>query len=212
MRLTVNRVPVRFVRSLANRALGRSDYTMWSDPSNLNPDWNERTRLLAGLVPAEARVIEFGAGRRELERHLPPGSSYVPSDLVDRGAGTVVLDLNDPDKPDLRHLDADVAVFGGTLEYVRDLRALVDWLASHVCDRCVCSYAAARSRRGTLARARESILRARDGWVNSYSERELLELFGNSGFRGEKQAEWRGQSLFVFERERTAEADSETRP
>ena len=82
---------------------------------------------IAKLIPAGSNVIEFGAGRRQLEKFLPAGCTYTPSDLVDRGPGTIVCDLNRPPLPDLRHLRLKVAVFGGVLEYVADvlLRALV---------------------------------------------------------------------------------------
>jgi Methyltransferase domain len=209
VKLAVNRMPVRLVRSLLNRVLHRSDYKMWSDPANLSPEWDQRTQRLAKFVPVGARVIEFGAGRRELERHLASGCTYFPSDLVDRGNGTVVLDLNHPDKPDLRHLNAEVAVFGGTLEYVSDLPALVHWLSEQISDRCICSYATARSRRGTLARAWEAFLRARDSWVNAFTEEELIQLFSSSGFRCAIRDTWKGQTLFVFDRGSTSKAISQ---
>ena len=55
-------VPVT-VRSLLCRVFGWSDRSRWSDTKELLTDWDERTRILARLVPDGARVIEFGAGR-----------------------------------------------------------------------------------------------------------------------------------------------------
>jgi hypothetical protein len=97
---------------------------LWIDTSHFDTDWEERTRLMARIVPNHSRVIEFGAGKRQLESYLDPSCSYIPSDLVDRGGNTIVLDLNSRPLPDFSHLKLDVAVFGGVLEYISDLAPL----------------------------------------------------------------------------------------
>jgi len=145
-------------------------------------------------------VIEFGAGRRQLEKFLDQSCTYVPSDLVDRGPGTIICDLNERPLPDLHALKADVAVFGGVLEYIRDLPGLVAWLSRQFrC--CVASYAYARSSVGTPRRLLESVQRAYFGYMNTYSERELVALFQAHGLTCIRRDTWNSQRLFLFERQ-----------
>ncbi len=141
-------------------------------------------------MPDNSRVIEFGAGRRVLERYLDPSCTYVPSDMVDRGPGTIICDLNQRPLPDLGYV-FDVAVLVGVLEYVRDVPLVLDWLAGHVAV-CVLTYAPLRG--GVV----EAVGRLRHGWMNSYREDELRALFQVRGFELVREAGWDGQRLFVF--------------
>ena len=68
-----------------------------------------------------------------------------PSDLVDRGGKTIVFDLNSKPLPDLSHLNLDVAVFAGVLEYISDLDSVVHWLSYQV-GLCIASYRCAYTR------------------------------------------------------------------
>jgi hypothetical protein len=161
------------------KIFGASDVSRWADAEKFD-DWEDRTKLIATLIPAGARVIEFGAGKRQLERHLDPACSYVPSDLVSRGPGTVVLDLNKRPLPDLSPDKFDVAVFAGVLEYVAHLPSFVRWLGSWTpC--VVASYVSAKDRPRARGRLVQSFARAGKGWVNSYPEKELIELFSDAG-------------------------------
>jgi hypothetical protein len=197
------------VRSLLCRVLGWSDRTRWSDASELLPDWDERTRMIARLIPSGAHVIEFGAGRRLLERYLPSGCTYIPSDLVDRGQPTLVCDLNVEPRPDLRPLDLDTAVFGGVLEYIQNLESLVAWVTRDV-SCCIASYECARTRRSDWQRVQESMARARAGWVNTFHEAEFLELFQREGFAMVHRELWQtkdgAEPIFAFERVRSGVA------
>lgn len=181
------------------RLLHRSDYKRWRSIANHEVWWDARTKLLAEMVPPGSKVIEFGAGRRQLERYLPPGCSYTPSDLVERGPGTIICDFNRPPLPDLTSLDLDVAVFGGVLEYVIDVPALVDWLASTV-DVCVASYAYLTPEPGRLRGRWNRLKRMRFGYMNHYSEEELVALFLDGGFVCHTRRPWESQRLFLFTR------------
>ena len=97
------------------RTMGRSDYERWANPGNLEEWWESRAQRLARMIPAGTRVIEFGAGRRRLEAFLDPSCTYTASDLVERGPGTFVCDLNRRPLPDLCPLAPQVAVFAGVL-------------------------------------------------------------------------------------------------
>lgn len=49
---------------------------------------------VADYLGAGSKVVDLGCGAMSLERHLPAGCQYVPSDLVARDARTRVCDLN----------------------------------------------------------------------------------------------------------------------
>jgi hypothetical protein len=189
------------LKTMRCRWLGKADLERWADLRNHDPDWDDRTRKLAEIVPHGARVVEFGAGRRQLEGYLDPACTYFPSDIVERDPGTIVFDLNARPLPDLSRLNLDVAVFGGTLEYITDLRSLASWLAQSV-SACIASYECASSSPRTVARTLESFRRASIGWVNTYTREELIGIFKSEGFSYSEEHEFteresRGQ-IFVL--------------
>ena len=180
------------------RALGRSDRRRWSDPASLNRDWEERTRLLAAMIPAGASVLEFGAGARALQRYLPTGCRYTPSDLVDRGPGTLVCDLNARPLP--RFDPHDVMVFAGVLTYLYDLPGLLGHLTGS-CRQVLASYPPA-DRRGW----RDRMQRRSNGWVNDYTAAELHALFATAGFTLIEERSWGAQKVCRYARPADEEA------
>ena len=176
-----------------------TDRRRWADPRNLYASWEPRNIQLAALVPNNSRVIEFGAGKRTLERYLDPSCSYVPSDIIDRGPGTIVFDLNQRPLPDLGPDAYDVAVFSGVLEYVREVPAVLDWLTKYVTV-CVLTYAPAKARGHSPRGLLETIGRLRHGWMNNYREEELRSLFYERDFELVQGKDWEDQRLFVFSR------------
>jgi hypothetical protein len=194
----------RWLKMAVFRAIGRSDYARWTDDVNLETWWEARTQKLAALVPKDTRVIEFGAGTRPLERCLDRSCTYVASDLVPRGPDTFVCDLNRRPLPDLEPLRPDVAVFAGVLEYVRDLPAVVAWLSRHV-RYCAASYAVAQPR-GLVHTVTTRARRTYYGYMNSYTEKDLVAVFRRGGFACVKTDTWRDQRLFLFATTNVAEA------
>jgi len=177
--------------------LKTTDRRRWADPRNLYASWDPRNKQLAALVPNNSRVIEFGAGRRILERYLDPSCSYVPFDIIDRGPGTIVCDLNQRPLPDLGANNYDVAVLSGVLEYVRDVPSVLDWLTKYVTV-CVLTYAPAKVTGYSPGALLERVGRLRHGWMNSYREEELRSLFRERGFELVDEEDWEEQRLFVF--------------
>lgn len=177
--------------------LRKTDHKHWANPRSLHPAWESRTRKAAALVPKHSRVIEFGAGNRLLERYLDPSCTYVASDLVDRGAGTIVCDLNQRPLPDLGTNVYDVAVLIGVLTYVRDVPAVLDWLAKFV-PVCVLAYAPAKANGHSLRAMREAVSRLKAGWMNNYREEDLRSLFCERGFIPVREESWKDHRLFVF--------------
>lgn len=185
----------RMTKVLAFHSVGRADYGRWTDSRNLEAWWDSRTEILARLIPRGARVIEFGAGRRQLEKMLGNSCLYFPADLVDRGPGTIVFDLNTRPLPDLSYLNADVAVFGGTLEYLSDLESVVEWLAQQV-RYCVASYAYTDNE--NVLGIRERLARCHHGYMNNYTEEELEQMFRRCGFICKAKEAWASQRIFLF--------------
>ena len=157
----------RVARNVARRLQKRADYRRWTSPDGLQHWWDERTQLIATMVPPGTRVIEFGCGRRVLEHNLPRGCTYVPSDIVERGPDTVVCDLNASRLPDLRHLGLQVAVFSGVLEYVADVGAVARWLAGLGIQTCIASYDAWPTDLGLVGSFRERARRVQNGYMSS---------------------------------------------
>lgn len=190
---------LRILHVAVDRKRGRSDYRRWKNSANLELWWESRTIQLARLVPRGSRVIEFGAGRRQLPQHLDPGCTYFPSDLTDRGRDTFICDLNKRPLPSLERMAPHVAVFGGVLEYVLDIPAVVQWLSHHVTS-VVASYACVAVTGGPGARVRDRLWRTYYGYMNHYTETVFVAIFAQYGFECADVETWDTQRLFRFVR------------
>lgn len=188
----------RLARNTAMRWSGQADYKRWSSTQGLEEWWDERTKTIAKLVPANSRIIEFGAGRRQLERFLPAGCTYTPSDLVDRGVGTIVCDLNQRPLPGLSGVAPEVAVFGGVLEYIRDVAGLARWLADSGVSTVITSFDPVGAGLGIVGRYRESGRRSYYGYMNQLTEEDLAGIFKTAGFDCAGRQHWTRQVIFEF--------------
>jgi hypothetical protein len=92
-----------------------------------------------------------------------------------------------------------VAVFIGVLEYIKDLPFLVEWLSQQV-SLCVASYDYATTRPETIRRALEALDRAYNGYMSTYGEDELVELFNRWSFSCAQKDTWNDQRLFLFKK------------
>ena len=164
-----------------------TDLSRWEEPSNLRPEWDDRTRIIAELVPGGSKVIEFGAARLVLQQYLKPGCTYQPADLVSRSEDTLLLDLNGS-LPDLGQR-YDVAVFSGVLEYVHDLHRLMQWLQS-VSEMVIFSYA-------VTDHLSDPITRSRNGWVNHLSDHEVQQMVERAHLVCMSKTYWEGQCIYM---------------
>jgi hypothetical protein len=184
----------RAVRTSILYSFSRSDVGRWGREESLNPSWDTRTKLIASLIPERSSVLEFGAGRLALQRYLPASCLYTPSDIADRGAGTIVCDLNGEFLPVFPY--HDIMVFGGVLEYIFDL----DRLLAHLTDSCngiVASYATT-----DVSGQRSTFQRRKYGWVNKLSENEIVNKFSGHGFVLKQTLSWENQHIFRFVNEK----------
>lgn len=171
---------------LKNIRRKKTDIERWANDQNLDPDWGERTQIIASKIAAGSSVIEFGAGGLALQAMLPESCSYQPSDVVSRSAETIVLDLNHefPRLPQ-RY---DYAVFSGVIEYVNDVSRVLVWLHS-VASKLVMSYAITDN-------LHDPITRMQSGWLNHLSDAELKRAFAEAGWRVERVTNWRAQVIY----------------
>jgi hypothetical protein len=194
------RVALGVMRNVIMTSLDLADYKRWKALQHHEEWWDERTKEIAKLVPAGSKVVEFGAGRRQLEKVLPAGCRYTPSDLVDRGPGTIVCDLNRSPLPDLRDFCFKVAVFGGVLEYVADVPSLASWLASNGIQTCVASFDAVPHGLSFIGRLKERIRRYRYGYRNNLTKEQLLLCFEAAQMTCEEERVWTTQGIYRFVR------------
>jgi len=191
-------------RAFRCKLFGKADIARWADASKFATEWDERSHIIGELVPAKSRVIDFGAGRRQLSRFIDPSCTYLASDFVDRGAGTLIIDLNVRPLPNLSLMNIDVAVFAGVLEYVNRVGSLVRWVSANVTT-CIVSYGCLQeSKARGLRRIREINRRARCGWLNSYTEKELTDIFRAAGLFCNETRNWNtrdgSERIFSFRR------------
>jgi hypothetical protein len=174
------------LRTSVRKITGGSDYQRWSNEKQLSPNWNARTERIATLIEPGASVIEFGAGRMVLKRLLPENCAYTPSDLVDRGNGTIVCDLNSYALPPFP--PHDVAVLSGVLDYVNNVPRLVSHLSNYA-GVVIASYAVTEFHKKN---------RRRHGWVNDFSSADILQIFESAGFSCDYSEVWRRQIIYRF--------------
>ncbi len=148
-----------------------TDVDRWSQRGSFAPAWAYRAGLAAQMIPAYAKVLDIGCGAMDLERVLPEGCQYQPSDLVARDERTIVCDLNAGQFPD--GVEPDVVTMLGVLEYIReplDLLRKVRALNRPL----VCSY--------SITDRRPGLDRAAQGWINSFDFAALQALMHQAGF------------------------------
>lgn len=194
------RTMARTLRNALRWVVARSDYRRWTSVDGLEEWWSARTEMIAQFVPPDSRVIEFGAGRRHLEQLLPLGCTYTALDLVDRGPGTIVCDLNRRPLPDLRDRAFTVAVFAGVLEYVKDVPSLIAWLGSIGVVTAIVSFDPVPTRLGLIGRVREQLRRLYFGYMCDLTEAELVRCFEAAQMRCVEKRPWTHQVIIRFEK------------
>lgn len=182
------RISLGALRDYRQRRNQRSDVARWSKDENFHENWNVRTERLAGFVKPGERVLEFGSGMLALAKYLPEGCHHIATDIVSRGPGTIVCDLNDRSLPALP--PADVALFSGVLEYVYDVPRALSQVAE-LAPAIILSYATVEENPPN---------RVDHGWVNEYTEAELIALFESFGYRVTTREQWKRQILLRLDR------------
>src|SRR5207249_2256503 len=187
------RQATRDVYASVRTLLLRTDVRRWRRNAFERPAWDERNRMIAGLIPEHVSVLDLGAGAQTLRWHLKPGCHYQPCDLVKSSDDVLLCDFNAGAYPKTER-DYDYVVCSGVLEYIRAPRAFLARIA-RLGRRVILSYAVARPDDSRWRRLR-------DGWVNGYSQSELERHFDELGFQWRQTGAWGRQSIYMISRER----------
>lgn len=172
------------------RQVRKSDVDRWGKKEEFHKNWNERTAIIASMIPERSNVIEFGAGNMELRNLLSTGSTYTPADIIERNPGMIVCDLNEKINFNLKAYDT--AVFSGVLEYVFDIETVISQLKDDI-EHIVLSYACS-----DISHAP----RLERGWLSDFTKAELEDIFQRNNFRMVEYQEWRKQSIFHLKKEK----------
>ncbi len=164
----------------------KSDIDRWEPIGAIKKTWANRTIQMSKFILPNSKIIEFGAGKMVIKEHLPENCSYTPSDIVDRGPGTFVCDLNNPDLPVFDHYD--YCVISGVLEYLNDVPKLIEHLSTSI-GSFIISYAAVKEGHN---------VKRGNGWVNSYTEKDIIKMFEDKGYVLSNKENWSKQVIFVF--------------
>ncbi|AUC75821.1 hypothetical protein CW732_09065 [Olleya sp. Bg11-27] len=168
----------------------QSDVQRWEKTEALFEDWNQRTNIMAQYIGAHDSVLEFGAAKLALKQFIPETVKYTPSDIVDRGEGTIVCDLNRKPYPEFNR--QDVIFFSGVLEYVFDIPDLVQFLSTKT-NKFIISYC-------TFDSFSSQENRKINGWVNQYTNLEIINIFKENTFELIETKTWRKQNIYVFKK------------
>lgn len=168
---------------LGSDVVKTTDYKRWINLANHSSTWNPRSEKIAKMIHPNSTVIEFGAGRKVLADYIDKSCRYQPSDCVDRGDDTLILDLNTTDLPNLPHYD--YAVFSGVIEYLVDVPKVVNWLSTFA-EHAVLSYLVVEGEKD------QAIIQNRRnfGWINDYSENEITDMFVHENFVIQDKTFW----------------------
>jgi Capsular polysaccharide synthesis protein/Polysaccharide pyruvyl transferase len=79
------------------------DRFRWGNPSSYKPDWSDRARLAAPLIPDGAKVLEIGVGAGNLKRLIQDRCDYVGADLEPLDTETRSLNLDSEPLPHERY-------------------------------------------------------------------------------------------------------------
>lgn len=180
---------VRTIQTHIRKLLNRSDKKRWEPIAEHNKSWKERTIKMAEFILPNSNVIEFGAGRMVLKDYLPEKCSYTPSDIVDRGNGTIICDLNKIDLPLFDYYD--YCIFSGVLEYINNVPKLIKHLSTSI-DTFIISYA--------IVKEGNIISRGTNGWVNNYNNEEIIKIFEDNDYTITNKSKWLNQKIYVFKR------------
>jgi hypothetical protein len=168
--------------SILRRERFRND--RWLDNRSLDESWDERPKLMVRNIQPGSRVVDVGAGSQAVRSELSPDCTYIPIDIVRRTPDTITCDLNREDPPDLM---ADYVVASGLLEYISDVPPLIQWMVS-VAPHVTLSYETGEGETRSYRRRR--------GWINHYTQEELLAILNNSQLNIVESARWRHQTIY----------------
>jgi hypothetical protein len=150
------------------------DRQRWGNPLSYKPEWSERAKYAASLVPDNVSVLEIGVGNGVFRELVKGRTTFVGGDLQPLDAESIALDLDRDPLPDARF---DYAVLLGVFGYLHQPASAAEKICNSA-DRVIVSYCC---RRADLASEAVLESRRRRGWVNSFDRTEFIQLFSGHG-------------------------------
>ena len=148
------------------------------------PDCSARVKRISELIPPGVVVLDIGAGKMELENFLKC-CTYLPTDFIKRRKDTILIDVNG----NCEFPYCDIAVFSGILEYIKDIPRVLGRLNAKT---IIASYM-------TIEMNSSLDNRRYNGWVNDFTEDELIKLFSFCGFKLDHCETLGTQVIFKFQ-------------
>lgn len=149
------------------------DRQRWGDPSSYNPEWGERSRIAAALVPDRVSVLEIGVGTGAFRDQIAGRTNYLGADLQPLDPASIALDLDSDPVP----APFDYAVLLGVFGYLHHPQAA----AKKLCDAAAHIVVSYCCRRPELEPHAVSESWQRRKWVNSFTRAEFIDLFTRHG-------------------------------
>jgi hypothetical protein len=152
-----------------------------------DPLWDERNRIIAGLIPENSSVLDLGSGAQTLRKHLKPGCDYQPCDIIQNSPNVLFCDFNAGIYPAVT-MSYDYAVCSGVLEYIRRPQEFLAVTSGFGIEMFV-SYAAFQEGDSRLKRASE-------GWTNHFTQLQLENLFDGLELEWSLVGRWNNQLIY----------------
>jgi polysaccharide pyruvyl transferase WcaK-like protein/glycosyltransferase involved in cell wall biosynthesis len=165
----------------------RTDISRWRRVVREDPLWDERNRIIAGLIPENSSVLDLGSGAQTLRKHLKPGCEYQPCDIIQNSSNVLFCDFNAGIYPAVT-MSYDYAVCSGVLEYIRRPQEFLAVTSGFGIEMFV-SYAAFQEGDSRLKRASE-------GWTNHFTQLQLENLFDGLELEWSLVGRWNNQLIY----------------
>jgi hypothetical protein len=159
--------------------LSRTDRERWSSPDRYDQAWQVRSVAAIEMAPHASWICDLGCGTlQSLKAALRSGQVYLPADLTQWTADTELCELNELRLPYRSLSICDTVFLLGVIEYIFKPAYLLEAISSNV-EFLLLSYnqTPSEGRSSNLSEERRSV-----GWVNDFTELELLTLLLTNGF------------------------------
>jgi hypothetical protein len=150
------------------------DRQRWGNPLSYKPEWSERAKYAASLVPDNVSVLEIGVGTGVFRELVKGRTTFVGTDLQPLDTASIALDLDRDPLPDTRF---DYAVLLGVFGYLHYPEPAAEKICNSA-DHVIVSYCC---RRAGLEPQAVVESRRRRGWVSSFDRTEFIQLFSRHG-------------------------------
>jgi len=134
-------------------------------------EWDARAAIAGALLGGHDAVADLGCWDMSLERHLAPGTRYIPVDVAARDERTIVCDFNTSAPP---ATGASAAACLGVFEYLHDVPGFLRALAAQ--------YRTLVATYNCLKPGEPLGYRRSHAWVNDYTLAEIDGIFEPAGW------------------------------